>query len=205
MDPQRRSADTPHKNTAVSKLILPPKAAKSFPRHLEWTLSEPYPCMLRWAYLHYGIMEHPGKGSFADFSKWAKDLQVGSVMYDDDVPWCGLLIGKAAQKCGYRVPEHPYRAKSWLGFGIAVPFLKACYGDLLIFGRHGGGHVGFYIGEDPLAFLVYGGNQSNMINFTWILKARLLGVRMIPFSVIPYNRTKRILSRNGDPISINEA
>lgn len=172
---------------------------------MEWVLSEEYPCMMRWALMHYGIMEHPGRGSFPDFSKWAKLLNVADIMYDDDVPWCGLFIGAAAHHCGYRVPLHPYRAKSWLNFGTVVDPAKAAYGDILVFGRDGGGHVGFYTGEDASAFYVYGGNQSNMINFTWIQKSRLLGVRMMPFSVIPWNRTKRILQRNGAPLSTNEA
>jgi hypothetical protein len=46
-----------------------------------------------------------------------------------------------------------------------------------VFSRKGGGHVGFYVGEDKTYFHVLGGNQSNAVNVMRIAKARCVAIR----------------------------
>jgi hypothetical protein len=53
----------------------------------------------------------------------------------------------------------------------------AAIGEVLVFKREGGGHVGFYVGEDATRFRVLGGNQSNSVSETWVSKNRLYARR----------------------------
>ncbi|RZL82832.1 MAG: hypothetical protein EOP66_04490 [Sphingomonas sp.] len=50
-------------------------------------------------------------------------------------------------------------------------------GVTLVFGREGGGHVGFYVGEDDHAYHAIGRNQSNSVCITRIAKSRLIAAR----------------------------
>jgi hypothetical protein len=46
-----------------------------------------------------------------------------------------------------------------------------------VFGRDGGGHVGFVVGESAAHLHILGGNQSNSVSIAPIAKRRLLGLR----------------------------
>jgi hypothetical protein len=64
-------------------------------------------------------------------------------------------------------------------------------GDVLVFTRNGGGHVGFYVAEDKDCYHVLGGNQSNSVTITRIAKSRCIAFRRpiyinTPASVKPY-------------------
>lgn len=183
--------------------ILTPFKYKQFPIEWEWLLQEPGPKVLREALSHYGIMEKPGKGSFADFDKWAKELNVQSVLYDDDVPWCGLFVGICVKRAGFEVVAHPYRAKSWLKFGN--PVLTPMLGDVLVFARKGGGHVGFYVGETLDAYAVLGGNQSNMVNITFIDKGRLINAQRCHWRIMQPPNVRQVFVTQTGELSINEA
>jgi hypothetical protein len=52
-------------------------------------------------------------------------------------------------------------------------------GAVLVFKRAGGGHVGFYMGEDPdgQALQVLGGNQADQVSVTRIMRNRLFAAR----------------------------
>jgi uncharacterized protein (TIGR02594 family) len=66
------------------------------------------------------------------------------------------------------------RAKSWLDWG------KPCspvLGAVVVFGREGGGHVGFLVGQNDTNWYVLGGNQSNAVNITPIARNRAIGYR----------------------------
>lgn len=175
------------------------------PHEWKWLYNEPGPKILtQEAIKHYGIMEHKGKGSFANFDKWAKELSVGDVMTDDDVPWCGLFIGICAQRTGWEVPDQCYRARNWMSWGkpIAIPEL----GCVLIFKRPEGHHVGLYVGETETHYAVYGGNQSNMVSIVFIRKDRLIGARECDWKISkPENIRRLFVDINGALISNNEA
>lgn len=70
----------------------------------------------------------------------------------------------------------------------------------------GGGHVGLYVGETDTAYRVLGGNQSNMVNETWIAKNRLAkgGMRWPHGTKLPPIKPVYLKS-NGEPLSRNEA
>ena len=184
-------------------IILHPFKFKQFPIEWEWLLYEPGPKVLAEALRHYGIMEVRGKGSFPDFSKWAKELGVQSVMTDDDVPWCGLFVGICVKRAEFEVVQHPYRAKSWLSFGNAV--LTPMLGDVLVFERKGGGHVGFYVGETLDTYAVLGGNQSNSVNITFIAKDRLVSAQRCNWKIMQPPNVRQVWVTASGELSTNEA
>lgn len=181
---------------------------KQLPVKWAWLANEGAPKMLVEALRHYGIMEKPGKGSHPDISQWAKELGVDGWYTDDDIPWCGLFVGVVAARCGYPFVNKnkllQLGAANWAQYGVTVPKAQASLWDILIFDRPGGGHVGFYVGENDHAYLVYGGNQSNAVGFAWIDKARCTAVRRPAYKIgVPSNVRKVYLSETGE-LSTNE-
>lgn len=155
---------------------------------------------------YIGTKEVPGKGSNAKILAMAKRIGgwVASFFTDDDTAWCGLFVGNCLLEAGLpSTGQKTLSAASYAtyGAGLTVPAL----GAIMVFTRAGGGHVGFYVGEREDAFRVLGGNQSNMVNETWIAKARLTAVRWPP--TVPLPTTGRIFlnASNGEPLSTNEA
>ena len=101
---------------------------------------------------------------------------------------------------------NPLGARNWLAFG--VPQQKAALGDVLVFWRGASsgfnGHVGLYVGEDPQAFHVLGGNQSDGVTITRIAKERCIAVRRPTYRKAPATAKPIQLAATGT-ISNNEA
>ena len=76
-------------------------------------------------------------------------------------------------------------------------------GDILIFSRKGGNHVGTYVGENKNHFYVFGGNQSNTTNITLISKDRCIGVRRPVYKIQPESVKKYYFDIKGN-VSTNE-
>ena len=103
---------------------------------------------------------------------------------------------------GETLPTNPLGARNWGKFGTKC---KPVLGSVLVFWRgskNGAfGHVGFYHGEDDVAYHVLGGNQSDQVNVARVAKNRLLGARqpatLPPLATGPVKRSKTgDLSRN---------
>lgn len=157
-----------------------------------------------------GTREVVGKGSNKTIIEWRDELNAAAgvnplaqkiVGYgDDDIPWCGLFAAIIAFRSGKAVVASPLWARNWAKFGVKTA--HAALGDVLVFVRNGGGHVGFYVGEDATAYHVLGGNQSNAVTVMRIAKERCIAVRRpaynnTPASVKPYKvAAKGGLSRN---------
>jgi uncharacterized protein (TIGR02594 family) len=96
------------------------------------------------------------------------------------LPWCGDFVETCIKRALPDEPftgdlgKNPYWARNWLMFGRVT---QPTYGAVLVFGRDGGGHVGFAVGEEGSYFHVLGGNQSNTVSIAKIAKSRLLGAR----------------------------
>lgn len=144
-----------------------------------------------------GTNEVPGRGSNAAIEAWRDELNrahPGSVIgfSDDSVPWCGLFAAIVAHRAGKKVVAQPLWARNWAGFGRPVEApARASLGDVLVFVRDGGGHVGFYIAEDKSHYHVLGGNQSDSVTIARIAKSRCIAVRRPemtrpPASMRPY-------------------
>ena len=137
---------------------------------------------------------------------WAKELGIGNIYTNDEIPWCGLFmawvchISKLSMNMTAR---ESLWALNWNRFGIRVEV--AMLGDVLTFKRKSGGHVGIYVGEDDLCYHVLGGNQSNMVNVTRIEKSRLSQIRRTKWKIAqPQNVRVVKLSASG-LISKNES
>jgi uncharacterized protein (TIGR02594 family) len=167
--------------------------------------NEPGPRVIQEAVKLYGTREIVGKQHSPIILGWAKELNIPSYT-NDEIPWCGLFAAIVVQRAGFTPVTNPLWARNWVNFGTAQK--TAMLGDILVFTRPGGGgHVGFYVGEDATCYHVLGGNQSNMVNVTRILKSRLVpsGIRRCPWRVAQPTNVRVIqLSSNGN-ISTNEA
>ncbi len=151
-----------------------------------------------------GVKEVAGKGSNPVIMGWASRLGgwVKSFFTDDDIPWCGLFVAHCITSTlpDEPIPSNPLGAKNWQAFGVGC---KPQPGALLVFSRDGGGHVGFYVGEDSSAFHVLGGNQNNMVNVTRVAKYRHIATRW-PKTVNPPTGKAVHLTAAGK-LSTNEA
>lgn len=153
----------------------------------------------------YGVTETPGTASTAEIMAWAREVGLEKTYPNDGVAWCGLFAAVVAKRAGWEVVAGPLWARNWAQFGRAVDPRQAALGDVLVFSRDGGGHVGFYVGEDATAYHVLGGNQSDRVGFTRILKSRCIAVRRPKWRVAaPAGVTKFHLAADG-AVSTNEA
>lgn len=154
--------------------------------------NEPGPKMLLEALKLYGTTEVPGERSNPVILGWADELAAlgtayakwAAEWYDSDaIPFCGLGMAVVAQRANTdnrperRPPERFLSAASWSGWGIPVAAADASLGDVLVFTREGGGHVGFFVGHDETTYHVLGGNQGDKVCVTRILKSRCAAIR----------------------------
>lgn len=173
------------------------------------------PHMIHEAVRLYGTVEAPGSRNNPTIMGWAREIEAALNSHDlahrtlgytsDSIPWCGLFVGVVAVRAGWakQMPRTPLWARSWLEFGqkATVP----SFGDILVFKRDGGGHVGLYVGEDAFAYHVLGGNQRDAVNITRIEKSRLLGARRPIWRVSQPKSVRRINLEMSGAISHNEA
>lgn len=178
----------------------------NLPAKYQWLYNEHAPAMLVESLKHYGTLEHVGKGSNPNIAAWAKEVGVSGWYTDDDIPWCGLFVGVVAKRCGYPFPASKLlAAKQWINWGEPVTKGREMLWDILVFVRPGGGHVGFLVGENSHAFLVYGGNQSNAVGLAWIDKTRLLEARRPLYKIGEPSNVRHIALNETGEVSTNEA
>lgn len=162
------------------------------------------PKMVRHALDLVGTTEVPGKGSNPAILAWARALGLDKIYRDDDIAWCGLFIAYIVHLTGREPVSAPLWARNWAKWGVPVEQDDAKLGDILVFIRSGGGHVGLYIAEDKDTFYVLGGNQGNTVSITRIAKSRLLAVRRPAYQNQPES-VKKYFVHAGGSVSTNEA
>ena len=144
------------------------------PEDYRWLETEPGPRMILEALKEFGVLEAPGAANNPRIIGWRRELQAAGLgrdyggFYDADaISWCGLFMAVIALRANVerrpeRDPPNLYlSALAWTAFGKAAAKGSAALGDVLVFKRKGGGHVGLYVGHDASAFHVLGGNQSD--------------------------------------------
>lgn len=122
---------------------------------------------------------------------------------DDETPWCGAFVGHCARLCGLEIPKIAIRATEWKKWGTAQEI--AMLGDVLVFDRKGGGHVGLYVAEDEDCYHVLGGNQGNAVSVIRIDKNRCTAIRRTPWIVAQPKNVRVIKVLAEGIISTNEA
>lgn len=186
----------------------------NLPTQYQWlTELKGLPNTIKLALAEFGVKEVIGKGSNRTILAWRDELNgaapagkpIVSGFSDDDIAWCGLFAAiicyRRKKNIGEAVKE-PLWARNWAKYGTVSPV--ASLGDVLVFVRNGGGHVGFYVGEDKTAYHVLGGNQSDKVCFTRILKSRCIAVRRPPYVTLPQAVQRYHLAAAGN-VSANEA
>jgi len=133
------------------------------------------PRWLRTAYSFEGLRETPGPRHNATILGWLTRLRAW--WRDDETPWCGVFVAHCMQEAGLPYPRLYMRAKAWSDYGALLRPDRLAPGAILVFNRAGGGHVGFYVGEDTGHYYVLGGNQSNAVNVMKLGKSRLVASR----------------------------
>lgn len=154
----------------------------------------------------YGLREGSGQADNPVILDWADQLGLRGVYIHDSIPWCGLAMARFMSGAGFTPPKGVLmlRALEWSNFGEAVMPGEAVFGDVLVFSRTGGGHVGLYVGESTAAFWVLGGNEGDAIAIVPISKDRLHAVRRPPYAQLPPNLRKVTLAATGE-LSTDEA
>ncbi|SFP99830.1 TIGR02594 family protein [Sphingomonas rubra] len=164
------------------------------------------PAWLVAARAKFGTREAPGSANNPTILGWAKRLgtKVLGVIYNaDSVPWCGVFVGACLDEADIDSPLFAVRAKSWATWGDNLRPERLAPGAVLVFERPGGGHVGFYVGEDAEAYHVLGGNQGDSVTIARIDKARCIARRWP--SGRPVIGKPVMVAAGGRPTSRNEA
>lgn len=106
--------------------------------------------------------------------RWWQAIKRGGIK-DDENPWCAAFVGAMLESVGIMSSRFE-SAKSYLAWGVGL--VSPELGCIVVFGRDGGGHVGFVVGRDAAGnLLVLGGNQSDEVNVRAFKRDRVLGYR----------------------------
>jgi hypothetical protein len=136
----------------------------------------------------------PGPASCDNWMKWARQKGIFS---NKPVPGAAILYGTLADSNHIGIVER-------VGSDGVVYTIEGNTSGGAGFTRNGGGHVGFYVGEDSTSYHVLGGNQGDKVSVVRILKKRLVQARRPAYNSQPTNVRKITLAPNGI-ISDNES
>jgi uncharacterized protein (TIGR02594 family) len=164
------------------------------------------PKWLNAARARLGTREAAGTANSPAILAWAKKLGtkvLGMIYNADSVPWCGVFVAYCLAEDGIKAPPVAVRAMSWATWGLAIRPERLAPGAVLVFERHGGGHVGFYVGEDAVAYHVLGGNQGDAVTIARIEKTRCIARRWPTGRPVTGKPVQ--IAPKGKPISRNEA
>jgi len=162
----------------------------------------PEPAWLAFARSQIGVAEIPGPKHSPTIMGWINKLGrkvLGIAVSDDEPPWCSTFMAQCMNEVGIKPPQVAVRASSWDKWGVAV---IPSVGAVLRFQRPGGGHVGFYVGENKTHYLVLGGNQENRVSIVAIEKSRMVACRWP--NGHPHT-TVAVASNQKAPVTKNEA
>ena len=151
----------------------------------------------------YGVKELAGGANSLVILGWANEVGLKPQYTADSIPWCGLYAAVIVRRSGRLPVDGPLWALNWAQFGSEAG--QPSLGDILTFTREGGGHVGFYVGEDKTHFHVLGGNQSDAVNIARIEKKRLYRARRPVYKNPPASVRPYLLDPKGAITTTNEA
>lgn len=161
---------------------------------------------LDYALANIGVAEIVGPRHSPVIMGWIQAIgakALGIRVVDDETAWCGTFVGICILR---GLPDEPLpailvRAKAWEAFGVDL--VNRSLGAIMVFDREGGGHVGFYLGEDATHFHIVGGNQGNRVSRMRLEKSRLTACRWP--KTVPYPKTGPVHLLPSGEISRNES
>lgn len=159
---------------------------------------------------YLGIKEIPGAKNNPVIMDMAVALGVQDIYKNDEMSWCALFINNMIRIAGKPPVDHGgdrynlLRAKWLANWGGPVIRGDERLGDVLVFAREGGGHVGLYIAESKDTFHVLGGNQSNSCTISEIAKVRLISCRRYYSVAMPASAQKYFIDSTGQ-VTTNES
>lgn len=152
----------------------------------------------------HGTLEYKGDDNNPSILSWAKEVSVPAFYNADSTPWCGLLVAICVKRAGYKVVNGFLAGINWHKFGTQVKIPDACFGDIVIFSRQGGHHVGFYFAETDMHYAIGGGNQSDAVNIMWIEKSRAISVRRCIWKIAQPKCVRKYFFNSSGIVSENE-
>jgi uncharacterized protein (TIGR02594 family) len=99
--------------------------------------------------------------------------------HDPKTPWCSSFANFCLAKAGITgiSGTNSAAAISWLTWGKGVELANAKPGDVCVFSRSGGNHVGFYLSHNSQAVKILSGNVGDEVTIGYQVMQRLKGVR----------------------------
>lgn len=190
----------------------------NIPKAYSWLEKETGPRMLMQAIALLGTVEFSGSANNPVIMTWAEEVGLEKIYTNDAIAWCGLGMSICAKRSGWDyLPGHnPLWAANWLLWGndaYKQPISPGpSLGDVGVWKRSGGNHVGIIICDDEKNFHVIGFNQSDNVTIAKKPMSRkdpktpFLGARRAPWRLAqPYNVRRVIVADNGTPISTKES
>lgn len=163
---------------------------------------------------YLGIKEFVGKQvNNPIIMNMAKQLDVLHIYKNDEVAWCGLFVAFVMKLTGKPMPYKDYeilRAASFATWGNEVKKEDVALGDIVVFKRPGGNHVGIAIAISKNAdgkigsIHTLGGNQSNAVTIAEMPINRVSHVRRY-YSVAAPESAKQYVIDSSGVMSVNEA
>lgn len=170
----------------------------------------PLPKLVAAALNLYGIREVPGIQNNPVIMNMAKTLKIEDIYKNDDTSWCGLFMSYLCTICEKPLPDlkgdkfNYLRAKWFQTFGNPVKKGEERFGDVGVFDRPGGGHVGLLIAQSTNTWHILGGNQGNSVNIVEIAKTRFITARNF-YAIGPPESAKQYILSSSGVLSTNEA
>ncbi|MBO9658330.1 MAG: TIGR02594 family protein [Chitinophagaceae bacterium] len=162
---------------------------------------------------YLGLKEIPGPKSNPTIMAMADALNVRRIYTNDDISWCALFMCYLCQKVGKPMNFSSYeilRAASFQNWGWPVRKGDEKLGDIAVFTRPGGNHVGLVIAVSKdksgkiTTLHILGGNQSNAVTITEIAYSRLSHCRRYYATGEPVSAMQYTVDSSGN-LSKNEA
>lgn len=164
--------------------------------------------MLMQAVALYGTVETPGSGDNPIILAWAAEIGYEKIYRHDSIAWCGLGMAICAKRAGwdYNPGGNALGALNWAKWGNPVRSDQAMLGDVGVWKRKGGGHVGIIIGYDTTgSYHVLGFNQDDQVNIKRKPIKGIVAVRRAPWKMAqPPNVRRILLAPGGVAVSTKE-
>ena len=152
-----------------------------------------------------GVKETPGPGNNPIIMGWIQELGKTFLWIKDDATaWCSIAACIVAKRAGKDVSMITASAMSWTAFGDPVNKDKAVLGDMMVFTRKGGGHIGTLVAISDTSYYIFGGNQGDKVCITRMPKERLHSVRRPKYDIGMPKGCKQYFINDMGEISTNE-